>query len=135
MELLRALYSRWERGDFASVDWADPDIEFAIADGPSPVQVRGLAAMARTWGEAISPYENLTVAAEEYRELDSERVLVLTRNEGRARGSGFDIGRILTPGANLFHIRDGRVVKLVLYFNRENAPADLSPPDSRGQTP
>ena len=125
VEFLRGIYARWERGEFASVDWADPDIEFAIADGPSPASARGVAEMARMWFEAISPYEGLTVAAEEYREIDSERVLVLTRNEGRTRGSGFDIGRIHTPGANLFHVRDGRVVKLVVYFDRDNALADL----------
>ena len=135
VEFLRGVYAHWERGEFGSVDWADPDIEFAIADGPSPVRVTGIPAMARAWGETISSYEGLTVAAEEYREVDSERVLVLTRNQGRARGSGFDIGRILTPGANLFHIRDGRIVKMVLYFNRENVPADLSPSDPGGQSP
>ena len=27
-------------------------------------------------------------------------------------------------GANLFHVRDGKVTKLVLYWNRENALPD-----------
>ena len=126
VEFLRGIYARWELGDYGSADWADPDIEFVLADGPNPGGWRGLPAMARAWGEAITAFDHLTVMAEEYRELDDERVLVLTRNEGRGRTSGLDIGRMATPGANLFHLRNGRVAKLVLYFDREAALAELA---------
>ncbi len=130
VEFLRGVYRRWERGDFSSADWADPELELEIVDGPTPGRWRGLPAVAQAWGEAIAPFAELTVAAEEYRELDGERVLVMTRNEGRGKTSGVDIGRVHTRSANLFHIRNGTVVKLVLYFDREAALADLSAPDS-----
>jgi ketosteroid isomerase-like protein len=123
LELLRRIYAGWERGDYSSADWADPDIEFALADGPNPGSWAGLAEMGRAWGEAIAPFDHLTVEAEEYRELDDERVLVLTRNHGRGHSSGLDLGLMPTRGANLFHIRAGRVTKLVLYFDRDNAPS------------
>ena len=119
------MYAAWERGDFSSVEWADPEIEFVLADGPTPGTWMGVDRMGVAWGEFLSPWDELRAEAEEYRELDDERVLVLTQNSGRGKTSGVDIGQLQTRGANLFHVREGKVTKLVAYFDRERAYADL----------
>jgi hypothetical protein len=36
VEVVRAILSANERGDYRSTEWAHPDIEFVVADGPSP---------------------------------------------------------------------------------------------------
>jgi ketosteroid isomerase-like protein len=64
LELVRSIYAAWQRGDYSSVEWADPEIEYVFADGPTP---------------------------------------------------------------NLLHIRDGKVTRLVIYFDRERALADVGP--------
>src|SRR3954447_11450467 len=127
LDFVRAIYAAWARGDFASADWADPTIEFEIADGPDPTKAVGLAETARTWGAVLSVWEDFRVGAEEYRELDGDRVVVVVHNSGRAKGSGLELGELMgtSDGANLLEVRDGKVVRFVLYFDRERAFAEL----------
>jgi ketosteroid isomerase-like protein len=84
LDLVRSIHVAWERGDFSSTEWAHPEIEFVIADGPAP-----------------------------------------SSRTGVGKTSGLDLRDVRTKGANLFHVRDGKVTKLVIYFDRERALADL----------
>jgi ketosteroid isomerase-like protein len=125
VEMVRSIYAAWSRGDFSSIDWAHPDIELVIADGPTAGTVKGLAAMVESWREILRAWDDLRATAEEYRELDAERVLVLTRNTGRGKTSGLELGQIQTKGANLFFVRNAKVTRLVLYWDRDGVLADL----------
>jgi ketosteroid isomerase-like protein len=100
LDLVRSIYADWERGDFSSVQWA----------------------AARDW---VSAWKDWHAEAEEYRELDGERVLVLSRRGGRGKTSGLEIERIQSKGAAVWHVRDGKVTRLAFYSDRERALADL----------
>src|SRR5215204_1735797 len=121
VELVRSIFAAWQRGDYSSDEWADSEIEFVIADGPTPGSWRGTPAMAKVWHEALSAFDEHHSNAEEYRELDGERVLVLVQFSGRGRASGLELATMPTRGANLFHVRDGKVTRLVLYWDRKRA--------------
>ena len=125
MEVVRSIYAAWERGDYRSAEWAHPEISFAVADGPTPGSWTGVADMAGVLRELLSAFEELRSEADEYRPLDDERVLVLVHFTGRGKTSGMEVGDIQMTGANLFHVRDGTVTRLVLYWDRENALNDL----------
>ena len=125
LDLVRSIYAAWERGDQSSVEWAHPEIELVIADGPSPASATGLAGMAEAARDFVSAFEDLRTKAEEYRELDDEQVLVLDHRSGRGKTSGLELNQIRTQGAHLFHIRDGKVRRLVRYMDRDRALADL----------
>ena len=125
VELVRSIYSRWERGDVSSAEWADPEIEVVFADGPAPGSWRGLAGMAEGWRDFLSVWEGFRVEAEEYLELDDERVLALHRHSGRGKTSGVELERMVAKGANLFHVHDSKVTRFVTYLDRERALADL----------
>jgi ketosteroid isomerase-like protein len=126
LELVRSLYAGWERGDFSSVEWAHPEIEFVIADGPSAGSWRGLPGLTEGYREWLAGWEEIRVMGVDYYELDEERVIVLVRGSGHGRTSGLELERIgRGRGANLFHVRDGRVTRLVLYYDGERALADL----------
>ena len=125
LDLVRSIYAGWARGDRSSVEWAHPEIEVVIADGPSPASWTGLAGMAEAARDFVSAWEDLRTEAEEYRELDDEQVLVLDHRSGRGKTSGLELSQIRTQGAHLFHIRDGKVTRLVRYMDRDRAFADL----------
>ena len=122
VELVRSICIPWESGDFSSIGWAHHEIEFAFADGPTPGTWTGAAAMAEAWREALSAWEGLDVKVERYVPLDDERVLVLMHNTGRGKASGLELDQLHTRGANLFHVREGAVTRLVLYWDA-NAPS------------
>ena len=126
LELVRSIFADWERGDFTSAAWADPEIEYGFPDGPWPVRLTGMAGMAEGEREFLSAFENFRIEANEFREIGDERVLVLHHASGRGKRSGLDFAQVSTKGgASLFHLRDGKVTRFVGYFDRERAFADL----------
>jgi ketosteroid isomerase-like protein len=125
LDLVRSIYADWEHGDFSRADWADPEIEYVIADGPDPVSATGLENVPAAWRGVMSGWDELRAEADEYRRLDDERVLVLFRRGGRGKRSALEVAQIGSKGAQLFHLRDGRVTTLVWYWDRDRAFADL----------
>jgi hypothetical protein len=125
LDLVRSIYADWERGDWSSADWADPAIEYVIADGPDPGSATGLESMATAWRRVMSGWEELRIEVDQCRQLDEERVLVLFRRGGRGKRSGLELGEMQSKGAVLFRVHDSKVITLVWYWDRDRALADL----------
>jgi ketosteroid isomerase-like protein len=127
LDLVRSIFAEWERGDYGSIEWAHPDLELVIADGPTPGRWVGLSECAEAWRILLSAWEDMHSDAEEYRELDDERILVLAHFSGHGKRSGLDLGQVTGSGrgAGLFHVRDGKVTRHVVYLDRDRALADL----------
>jgi len=122
VELVRSIYAPMERGDFSHADWAHPEIECVMVGGPEPGSGSGLAAMATGWGEVLGAWEDFRVEVDDYREVDDERLLALIRFSGRGKTSGLEIA---TKGAALFQLHDGKVDRIVHYWDRDRALAEL----------
>jgi hypothetical protein len=101
---------------------ASANLDLVRPESVDGAVLKGLASTAQGWRDWLSAWDDYHAEADEYRALDDERVLVLGRMSGRGRMSGAT-GE--TETANLFHIRDGRVTRLVLYASRERAFANL----------
>jgi ketosteroid isomerase-like protein len=123
LDLVRSIYAAWERGDFSSAEWADPQIEFEFADGPEPGRWTGLKEMAVRYGDWLHAWKDFRAEPEEYFVVDSERILVFVHNSGRGRTSGLELEQ--RSVANFFEIRGGKVMRFVLYWDRDRALADL----------
>jgi len=122
LDLVRSIYADWERGDFGSAEWADPEIEFAFDGGPEPGRWMGLEEMSARYGDWLRGWKDFRALPERYFVADGERILVFVQNSGRGRASGVELAQ--SSVANLFEIRAGKVVRLVLYWDRERALAD-----------
>ena len=125
LDLVRSLYTAWERGDFGSTEWADPEIEYVVVGGPTPGRWTGVAGLHEAFCDFVSAWVEFGLRAVECRELDGERVLVFTRLSGRGRTSGLDLAQMQGGGADVLHVRNGKVARFVLYHDRDHALADL----------
>jgi ketosteroid isomerase-like protein len=125
LDLVRSIFGGWERGDYSRTDWADPQIEFEFADGPTPGCWTGLSGLANAWRDFLDVWEGFRSELDECRQLDADRVLTLAHYGGRGKSSQVEIARTPSRSAGIFEFRDGRVIRLTFYFDREHALADL----------
>jgi ketosteroid isomerase-like protein len=133
LDLARSIVAAWVAGDYSETAWADPEIAFVIADGPGHGSWIGLTGMAEGWRNFLSAWEGFQGnEVDEYRELDDERILMLHSWSGRGKSSGLDLGEMQAKAATLFHFRDGKVTRLVIYFDRARAFADVGTGSTNG---
>ena len=123
VELVRAIYAGWAHGDFSSGDWADPGVEFGFADGPEPGSWTGIEHMAEHYAKWLSGWTDFRAEPEEFIVVDETRILALVHNTGRGRTSGLEMDQ--RSVANLFELRDGKVTRLTLYWDRDRAFSDV----------
>jgi ketosteroid isomerase-like protein len=128
VELVRSICAAWERGDYSSVAWADPEIEFVIADGPEPGRWTGLAGMSKGFRGFLSAWSGHRAVAEQIRELDDGRVLVLVHVVARGKASEMELGQMHAQGASMFSVRDAKVTRLACYFDHARALPDSDRP-------
>ena len=115
LDLVRSIYADWERGDFGDVESAHPEIELVFADGPTPGSWTGIESATVAWRDFLRTWV-------EYRAHDDERVLVLEHRRARGKGSGVETG---AKAAGVAHFRHGKMTRLVMYYDRDRALADL----------
>ena len=128
VDLVRSICAAWERGDYSSVAWADPEIEFVIADGPEPGRWTGLAGMSEGFRGFLSAWSGHRAIAEQITELEDGRVLVLVHVVARGKVSEMELGQMHAKGASMFSVREAKVTRLACYFDRERALADSGLP-------
>jgi hypothetical protein len=71
---------------------------------------------------SVRPYR---AVAEGYRDLERGGILALTIFSAPGRATGTAVTQVLARGASVMRIHEGRVTKLVVFFHRDHAFADL----------
>jgi ketosteroid isomerase-like protein len=126
VDVVRAIYSAGARGDAeAALSLYDPEVVFDVSRQPLTSLIggqrvyhghEGLRAFFRERSEQLQDVED------SYKELidAGEHVVVVGTLRGRGRASGIPIERA-SPGAGVFTIRDGKVVRVIFFATREDA--------------
>src|SRR3974390_2554915 len=94
LDLVRSIFADWERRDFSSAPWADPDMEMQTIGAPGDVDAVDPAERANSLRDFLSMWDDYCVEAESLRELEDGRVLVLIREHGRGKSSGLDLEQV-----------------------------------------
>jgi ketosteroid isomerase-like protein len=121
VEVLRRLYSSWERGDMRPFDVWDDDVEVSWIGTDTPGiagEYRGVDELSGAMSRYLDALADLRIKAERIVELDDGRVLVLSAHTARGKTSG--LGYELELG-DLFTLRDGKIVRYVSYWDRAEA--------------
>jgi hypothetical protein len=120
VDLLRKLYNCLERGDFATAEFFDPDIEFVRYGGDAaglPGEFHGIDAMWATMVEWLQGWENYRVTATRFVDF-GDRVLVFDRQTARGKHSGLAYDREL---GQIFDVRAGKIVRWESYWDVADA--------------
>jgi ketosteroid isomerase-like protein len=119
VEVVKAIFTAWGRGDFSSVDWADPEIEFTIP-GPDRRTYHGIESMGHAWSEWLGAFDEFGVVAQAFRDA-GDKVVVEQVFRGKGKASGIPIDE--TTGAAVLTLRDGKVVRFEGHMSLEAALA------------
>lgn len=119
VEAVRRLYAALSRGDYAAVmAMYSDDFEQDLTRVDGEIN-RGKDAVTRGWVRWVAPWDEFRMHAEEV--IDAgEKVVALVRQSGTGKQSGvpvhLDFGAVWT-------VRDGRLLRLVVYPQRRDALA------------
>jgi len=129
VEVVKGLYRTFNRRDVTGLlELLDPDVEWVPVLAVLEGRVYRGHEDVRRWVEDLgSDWEFFEVSYEEMRDL-GDRVLVFGHWRARGRISG---GESEQPGAWLYEIKEGKVVRLQTFANRDEAAAAVG--HSRGK--
>ncbi len=118
VELVRTVLGGWARGDFrAGSDLLAADFEWKQRpDAVEPGSHRG-ASVGTALRQVFGVWENYRIEAEEY--IDAgDRIVVVGRGRGTARGSGLELDQSLFF---LWTARNGKLASVELFRDRGDA--------------
>ena len=124
LEAIRHVYDEWSRGNWSpKFDFYDDAMEWGWSD-----EFPGLAGVyqdpalrSRRLQEWLRGWDDWRCEAQELL-VHGDQVVALCRYSGRGKGSGVSVE---TKGAHVWTLRDGKVIRLVVFATRERALAEV----------
>jgi len=120
VDLIRPIYEEWRRGNWRPrFDVYHPHMEWGWSDefpglGGVYDDRRDPNPRLRSW---LSAWEEWRVEPDEYLEV-GDHVVVMATYHGRGKGSGVEVRQ---RGAHVFELREGKVVRLEIFGDRQKA--------------
>ena len=117
LALFEAMFHEWEAGEFWNPEPYAEDVVF-VRSGPDGGEYHGLAGLGAAWRDFLGAWDDFRIQAEGVVPGAAGRYVLLLRLHGRGKGSGMTIEEEV---ANLVTMRDGRIARLEMHWDREAA--------------
>jgi ketosteroid isomerase-like protein len=117
--LLEGILEEWGRGEFWNgAPYAD-DVVFVRA-GPDGGEYHGIDGLTAAWRDFLAAWEDFRITTDRVMAGEAGVYVLLIRLNARGKGSGVTIDAEV---ANVVRMRDGRIARLEMFWDREAALA------------
>ena len=132
MEIVRRLLAPFEQGNVipvwrddavfaaiteASADLLTPDFECVfVREDMGRATYEGVQGLRAAWLDWLMPWDSYTPGVEDVIDAGDGRVVVLTHDHARPRGSDAEVSFI---GAPVWTVLDGKVARIEFYWSRD----------------
>ena len=117
LAMLEGVLREWCRGEFWNGEPYAEDVVFVVS-GPDGAEYHGTDGLVRAWRDFLSAWDDFRVETDRVVPGVEGAYALLIRLHARGKGSGMDIDAEV---ANVVHLRDGRIVRLEMFWDRELA--------------
>ena len=119
-DIVRSIYSKWQRGNFADARFFDPEVVFesVMPDSSERVVAHGREGVEAFMREFLSQWRDYRVSGRDFRQVGTKTVLVEGHQSGTGRRSGVAVE---SPMFSVWTFRNGKVVRLIMEFDRSKA--------------
>jgi ketosteroid isomerase-like protein len=119
VEIVRRIFEEWERGNFWTADYLDPDVAFTWVNAilTPGGETRGIAELTERVQEFLGAWDGLTAAAEQLVDA-GERIVAVEEWRGRGKTSG---APVQVRQGSVWTISNRRVIRVVVYSDPAEA--------------
>jgi ketosteroid isomerase-like protein len=117
LALFEAMFNEWEQGQFWNPRPYAEDVVF-VRSGPDGGEYRGLAGLGAAWRDFLGAWDDFRIQAERVVPGVGDVYVLMLRLHGRGKGSGLIMEEEV---ANLVRMRDGRIARLEMFWDRDAA--------------
>jgi hypothetical protein len=117
LALLHRMLEQWGRGEFWDGEPYAEDVVFVRA-GPDGGEYHGIDGLSAAWRDFLAAWEDFRIVAEDVVPGPAGVYVLLMRLLGRGKGSGVSIDAEV---ANVVQLREGRVSRLEMWWDRDDA--------------
>jgi ketosteroid isomerase-like protein len=115
--LLEGILEEWGRGEFWNgAPYAD-DVVFVRA-GPDGGEYHGIDGLSAAWRDFLAAWEDFRIETDRVMAGEAGVYVLLIRLTARGKGSGVTIDAEV---ANVVRMRDGRIARLEMFWDRDTA--------------
>jgi len=118
LEVLREVYSHWERGDFTYWEAFADDYVWKAADSTEPGEYTGIAEVRAAWRTWLQAWDGFSIEAEEIIAGSDGRYVVMQLFRGKGKASGLESK---DHSAAVVTMQDGLIVEMEGFWDRNAA--------------